>query len=213
MKKNKLVTCCVLVVFIAGLPAVCGAQSARVIPKGTLSVVENGKTVGEFQSEVPLPQGSSLVCHGGCLVQGDRFQLFAHDKTEFSLAKSDKEWVLTVKSGTVEFSMGKEAKLAFVTPKGKYQVTKKTPANGLIIGRVDVTAAGTEFATSAGVLYLASADGVQVIKPVADADVPAAGGGGISPWWIAGGAAVIGGAAAGAYLATKGTSTPTASSQ
>ena len=165
MKKNQLVTCCVLVAFIAGLPALCGAQSARVIPKGTLSVVENGKTVSEFHSEVPLPQGASLVCSGECLVQGEKFQLLAHDKTQFSLAKKGKVWVLTVKSGTVEFTMSEDAKLVFVTPKGRYEVAKVIPAKGLVTGRVNVSAAGTEFATAAGVLFLASAGGVQVIKP------------------------------------------------
>jgi len=211
MQKNKLLTCCVLVAFIAAMPALCGAQSARAIPQGTLIVVENGKTVGEFQSEVPLPLGASLVCRGECLVQGEKFQLLAHDQAQFSLAKNGKVWVLNVKSGTVEFSMGEGAKLAFVTPKGKYEVTKTIPANGLVIGRVDVTAAGTEFATAAGVLYLASADGVQVIKPSTDAD-PAARAG-ISPWWFVAGAAVVGGAVAGAVLATKTTSKPPASSQ
>jgi hypothetical protein len=114
-----------------------------------------------------------LACSGECLVQGEKFQLLAHDKAQFSLAKNGKVWVLTVKSGTVEFSISEGAKLAFVTPKGKYEVTKAIPANGLVIGRVDVTAAGTEFATAAGVLSLASADGVQVIKPGTDADAAA----------------------------------------
>ncbi len=162
---------------------------------------------------MPLPQGASLVCSGECLVLGDRFQLLAHDKAKFSLAKNDKVWVLTVKSGTVEFAMSEDAKLAFVTPKGKYEVTKATPANGLVIGRVDVTATGTEFSTASGVLKLASADGVQVIKPGADAD--AAAGGGISPWWIVAGGAGAAGAgigiadALGAFSSGK----PSASSQ
>jgi hypothetical protein len=172
MNRNQLVILVVLVAFIAGVPALCGAQSARVIPKGTLSVFENGKPVAEFKSEVPLPQGASLVCSGECLVQGEKFQFVVHDKAHFSLAQKDKVWVLTVKSGTVEFSIGKDAELAFVTPKGKYEVTKVIPANGLVRGRVDVTETGTEFATAAGVLYLASADGVQVIEPRADADAP-----------------------------------------
>ena len=202
MGKNQLATWVLLVAFIAGLPAVCGAQSARVIPKGTLSIVENGKPAGEFQSEVPAPQGSSLVCSGECLVQGEKFQLLAHDKAEFCLAKSDKEWVLTVKSGTVEFSMGEDAKLAFVTPKDKYEVRKASPAKGLVRGRVDVTATGTEFSTAAGVLNLTSADGVQVIQPPADADpaAPVA----IPAWALAGGAgAVGGGAVAGVATATQ----------
>ena len=218
MKKNQLVTCCVLVAFIAGLPLVCGAQSARVIPKGTLSVVENGKTVGEFQSEVPLPQGASLVCSGECLVQGENFQLLAHDKTQFSLAKKGKVWVLTVKSGTVEFSMSEDAKLAFVTPKGRYEVTKAIPDKGLVRGCVDVSAAGTKFATAAGVLYLASAEGVLELQPSADACAdhraaippPAFAGGAAIPTGaiVAGGALAAGGVAAGVILATQHSKPP-----
>lgn len=180
MSKNQLVICCVLAALIAGLPALCGAQSARVIPKGTLSVFENGKLAGEFQSETPLPEGSSLVCSGECLVQGEKFQLLAHDKAEFSLAKSNNEWVLTVKSGAVEFSMRREARLAFVTPKDTYEVTKAIAHNGWVRGRVDVTAAGVRLATADGVLYLASssgvlyvtsADGIQAFQPGAVASI------------------------------------------
>ncbi len=191
-----------------------GEQSVRVIPKGALSVVENGKPVGEFQSEVPVPLGASLVCSGECLVQGEKFQLLAHDKAEFSLVKNDKEWVLTVKSGTVEFSMREDAKLAFVTPKDKYEVTKAIPANGLVRGRVEVTATGTEFSTASGVLYLASAEGIHVFQPGADAnvayppDLPE-----IPAWGFAGGAvAVVSGVVAGTVLTTQ-SGKPSASSQ
>jgi hypothetical protein len=121
-----------------------------------------------------------LVCSGECLVQGDKFQLLAHDKAEFSLAKSNNEWVLTVKSGAVEFSMRTEARLAFVTPKDTYEVTKAIAHNGWVRGRVDVTAAGVRLATADGVLYLASssgvlyvtsADGIQTLQPGAVASV------------------------------------------
>lgn len=203
MNKNQLFIWVALVAFIAGVPALCGAESVRVIPKGTLSVIENGKPVGEFKSEVPLPQGSSLVCSGECLVQGEKFQLVAHDKTHFSLAKKDKEWVLTVKSGTVEFSMGEDTKLAFVTPKDTYKVTKAIPAKGLVRGRVDVTATGTEFATAAGVLHLASADGIQVIQPRADADSDnKAGLAAIPVWALAGGTVAVEGATIAAFALT-----------
>ncbi len=221
MNKNQLVTWFALAAFIAGVPALCGAQSARVIPKGTLSVVQDGKTLGVFQSEVPLPQGASLVCNGECLVQGDKFQLVAHNKAEFSLVKNDKEWVLTVKSGTVEFSMREDAKLAFVTPKDKYEVRKAVLANGLVRGRVDVTATGTEFSTAAGVLYLtsaagvlylASADGLHVFQPgAADADL--ANPEGVPMWVLAGGGAlVVAGVVAGVAL-TQSSGKPSASSQ
>jgi hypothetical protein len=100
--------------------------------------------------------------------------------------------------------MREDARLAFLTPKGKYEVLKQVPANELARGRVEVTATGTEFYTAsgvlyltsaAGVLYLASADGIRAIQPGADADlaVPQ----GIPTWALAGGVlAVIGGTTA-----------------
>ena len=211
MGKNQLATWVLFVAFIAGLPAVCGAQSVRVIPKGTLSIVENGKPAGEFQSEVPVPQGSSLVCSGECLVQGEKFQLLAHDKAEFSLTKSDKKWVLTVKSGTVEFSIGEDANLAFVTPKDKYEVSKASPAKGLVRGRLDVTATGTEFSTATGVQNLASVDGVQVIQPRADADAAAPV---VMPAWaLAGGGGAVGGGIVAGVVAATQNDKPTTSPQ
>jgi hypothetical protein len=190
---------------------------------GTVSVVENGKTVSEFQSEVPLPLRSSLVCSGECLVQGEKFQLLAHDKAEFSLAQNGKVWILTVKSGTIEFSLREDAKLAFLTPKDKYEVIKAIPANELARGRVVVTATGTEFATAAGVLYLTSAsgmlylaspDGFRPIQPAAGAEVayppilPE-----IPSWALPVGAvAAVGGVVTGVTLTTQ-SSKPSASPQ
>ncbi len=182
MRKIQLAAWVILVALAGGWPADCAAQSARAIPKGTLSISENGMAAGEFQSEVPVPRGASLACSGDCLVQGEKFQLIARDKTRFSLAQDGNEWVLTVTSGTVEFSMSKDAKLAFVTPNDKYKVKKAITVNGLAKGRVNVTPAGAEFTTSSGEIHLASADGVRTILPGADT-----GGAAAMPSWVLGG--------------------------
>ena len=40
---------------------------ARVIPQGKVSILEEGKEVTQFQSELPLPEGTMMLCNGNCV--------------------------------------------------------------------------------------------------------------------------------------------------
>jgi hypothetical protein len=45
------------------------AGSARIIPSGTVSVIENGQVVSQFSQETPLPEGSLLRCEDKCSIK------------------------------------------------------------------------------------------------------------------------------------------------
>lgn len=150
--------------FLAALPQVLAEQSARIIPHADSKVVIEGQ---EFASEMPLPEGSPIVCHGTCLVQGPDFQLAAHNNAEFSLVQTEGGWTLTVKSGRVDFALQEGSKLTFVGPDGTFHAQKIAPATsgGLVKGSITVTGATSKFAVTQGKLQLAGAAGVLLIEP------------------------------------------------
>ncbi len=98
---------------------------ARVIPQGKISILEEGKEVTQFQSELPLPEGTMMLCNGSCVVQTQNLQLVAQDRAVFALAEGKARWDLTVKSGQVDFAMRPDAKpVSFHTPHDTIQTER-----------------------------------------------------------------------------------------
>ncbi len=149
--------------FLPALPQVQAEQSARIIPHANSKAVIDGQ---EFASEMPLPEGSPIVCHGTCLVQGPDFQLAAHNNAEFSLVQTEGGWTLTVKSGRVDFALQEGSKLTFVGPDGTFHAQKIAPATsgGLVKGSITVKGATSKFAVTQGKLELAGS-GLLLIEP------------------------------------------------
>ncbi|MHC1729939.1 MAG: hypothetical protein AB9866_28730 [Syntrophobacteraceae bacterium] len=172
MKKRHLFTWTVFIVMLHFLlfffhsPLVHGAQSARIIPHGNSKILIDGQ---EFLSEMPLPEGSSLVCRGTCLIQGPDFQLAAHNNAEFSLVQTETGWTLTIKSGRIDFSLQQSANLTIVGPDGTYHAQKVVPASagGQVKGSITVSGQTTKFAVTEGKLHLAGAAGALLIEPAA----------------------------------------------
>jgi hypothetical protein len=168
----KMVCKCVSVLFVSLLIAqpvfVHAGAPVRLIPSGNVSVLSDGKEVNTFQSEVPMPQGSLLLCNGTCLVQTQNLQLVAQDKAVFALADGKDGWDLTIKSGRIDFAMPAKAKpISFHTPQDVFKADRVVmPAETEVVarGHVSVTDAGTELAMESGSVQVASADGTQVIQ-------------------------------------------------
>jgi len=186
----------ILVAILATLlvlhPALSWAGSgARVIPQGKVSLLENGKEATQFQSEIPLPEGSLMLCNGNCLVQTQTLQLVAQDRAVFALAEDKARWDLTVKFGQVDFALRPDAKpISFHTPHDTIQTERAiVPASstGLIRGYIAVTDSESVLALQEGTLQVMSPDGTVLVEPgqgirLAQAQVapatPAAGAGG-----------------------------------
>jgi len=81
------------------------ANSARIIPKGTVSVIKDGKVVSEFTQEAPLPEGSLLKCQGQCTVRMNDAYMVAESDTVFSVSQTANSNELFVQEGTVYFSV------------------------------------------------------------------------------------------------------------
>jgi len=142
---------------------------ARVIPQGTVSLLADGKEVSQFQSEMPLPEGSLMLCNGNCLVQTQNIQLVAQDRAVFALAESKARWDLTVKSGQVDFAMRTGAKpISFHTPHDTVQAEQAIlPASGtaMVRGSIIVTEKESVVAVQEGALQMMSSDGTLLAQP------------------------------------------------
>ncbi|MFZ2447276.1 MAG: hypothetical protein WAW37_13035 [Syntrophobacteraceae bacterium] len=166
MRLKRFIVWILAICFFVGPGGSLAAQSVRVIPKGALSVFQDGKEIGQFTSEIPLPDGQ-MACRGTCVVHGPNFQLVAHNKAEFSLVQRDKSWVLNVKSGRVDFALREGVDLIFECPDGVYNLAKVVPSksHGLTRGSVAVNSAGTVFTGSEGEFQVAGAGELRTITP------------------------------------------------
>ncbi len=226
-----------LVALLIGQPVVAfAASSARLVPSGQVSVLDNGKEVDQFHSEMPLPQGILMACNGSCVVQIQNIQLVAQDKAVFALADDDARWDLTAKSGRIDFAFRSNAKLvSFRTPHDVIQTERivvSASSEGMVRGYLNVTADKTELTVEQGALQVSTRNGTQTIEPgksivlaqaqvpppVTDkkkvgADLPAGGGGGgggglSTAAWVGIGVGAAGIAAGAAVLATSGGGNP-----
>jgi hypothetical protein len=142
---------------------------ARVIPQGKVSLLEEGKEATQFQSELPLPEGTLMLCNGNCLVQTQNLQLVAQDRAVFALAEGKARWDLTVKSGQVDFAMRADAKpISFHTPNDTIQMERAiVPASGagMVRGSIKVSETESVLSMQEGALQVMSPDGTVLIQP------------------------------------------------
>jgi len=144
-------------------------QGARVIPQGKVSLLADGKEINQFQSEMPLSEGSMMLCNGRCLVQTPNVQLLAQDQAVFALAEGKAHWDLTVKSGQVDFAMRADAKpISFHTPLDTIQTERAVvPASttGMVRGSIKVTEKEAVMDIQEGALQVMAPDGTQLVQP------------------------------------------------
>jgi hypothetical protein len=143
-------------------------QGARVIPEGKVSLLADGKEINQFQSEMPLSEGSMMLCNGRCLVQTPNIQMVAQDQAVFALAEGKTYWDLTVKSGQVDFSMRADAKpISFHTPLDTIQTAQAlVPASstGMVKGSIKVTEKESVLNIQEGALQVMAPDGTQLVQ-------------------------------------------------
>lgn len=170
MKGRCVLFFAVLAALMIVQPVPASAESVlRLIPTGTVNLVEDGKSVGSFRSEMPLPQGMLMACKGSCIVQSQSLQLVARDEAVFALAEAAERWDLTVKTGRVDFTMRSQVKpVTFHTPHDTLQTQQViVPAgnNGLVRGYVVVTDGSTELHVTEGALQMTTRNGSQRVHP------------------------------------------------
>jgi len=144
-------------------------SGARVIPQGKVSILEEGKEVTQFQSELPLPEGTLMLCKGICLVQTQSVQLVAQDQAVFALAEVKSRWDLTVKSGQVDFTIRPDGKpISFHTPHDTIPMERAImPASStaMVKGSIQVTESESLLSIHEGTMQVMSPDGTMLVEP------------------------------------------------
>lgn len=226
-----------LVVMLVAQPMLAAAgSSTRIIPSGEVTVLENGKAVSQFRSEMPLTRDSLMLSSGNCVVQNQDLQLVAHDKSVFAVKQgAASNWDLTLKTGRVDFALRPTVKsVSYEIPSQTVQASLSKGSvgpNGLARGFIVVSDSGAELTMQEGSLEVSTSEGSQIAKPgqsiiltAATTDkkdetkkgayVATGGAGGISGGAIAAGVAglaAVGGIAGGIAASSGGGSTTTVS--
>jgi hypothetical protein len=150
-KRRKILTVKVFVVFVFFAFATAGF-AARIIPIGTVSIIEDDKVIGEFSQEAPLPEGVLLRCEGNCAVKLDDVYVAVEPKTVFSVSLMANRHYVLVQKGAVYFSINESSRpLHFDTPAGNATTGDLSMTEGeLIRGYVRVVGNETEIGVMSG---------------------------------------------------------------
>ena len=162
-------------------------NSARIIPNGRVSIIENGKVVGEFSKEVPLPKGALLKCEAQCTVKLTDAYMAAEPGTVFSVSPMANSNELMVQEGTVYFSVTESSRpLQFNTPGGVVTTRETSLTGSELKGYVRVSGNETEIGIiEGGTMIVETSSGEMAITPgkqvtiaMVDPSAPAAATGG-----------------------------------
>jgi hypothetical protein len=145
----------VLVVFMSIAMTTVGFSArtnlARVIPMGKVSIIKDGKVVGEFSKEAPLPEGSMLRCEDKCALKLDDKYMVVDPGTEFSVTPAAGHTELYVKEGTVYYAMNESSSpLQIDTPNGEAATGDLTMTDPEVRGYVRVSGNETEIGVIEG---------------------------------------------------------------
>ena len=140
----------VFVVFLSFAFATAGF-AARIIPTGKVSIIKDGKVIGEFSQEAPLPEGALLRCEAKCAIQLDDVYMVAEPGTVFSISPMADRHDVLVQQGTVYYSLKESSRpLHFDTPAGNASTGDLTMTEGELRGYVRVVGNETEIGVIGG---------------------------------------------------------------
>jgi len=149
-KRKKTLMMKVFVVFLSFAFATAGF-AARIIPTGKVSIIKDGKVIGEFSQEAPLPEGAILRCEAKCAIQLDDVYMVAEPGTVFSISPMADRHDVLVQQGTVFYSLKESSRpLHFDTPAGNASTGDLTMTEGELRGYVRVIGNETEIGVIGG---------------------------------------------------------------
>jgi len=161
----------VLVVFLSFAMVTAGfsadANSARIIPTGKVSIIKDGKVVGEFSKEAPLPEGSLLRCEAKCTVRLDDVYMVVEPDTVFSVTPAANRHELYVQEGTIYYSLSESSRpIQFRTPTGDATTGDLALTGSELKGYVRATENESEIGViGGGTMKLETAAGEMAVTP------------------------------------------------
>ena len=159
-KRKRTLMMKAFVVFLS-FAFVTAGFAARIIPTGKVSIIKDGKVVGEFSQEAPLPEGALLRCEAKCAIQLDDVYMVAEPDTVFSVSPMADRHDVLVQQGTVYYSLNESSRpLHFDTPAGNASTGDLTVTEGELRGYVRVAGNETEIGViGGGSMTVATASG------------------------------------------------------
>ena len=149
-KRKKTLMMKVFVVFVSFAFATAGF-AARIIPTGKVSIIKDGKVIGEFSQEAPLPEGAILRCEAKCAIQLDDVYMVAEPGTVFSISTMADRHDVLVQQGTLYYSLNESSRpLQFDTPAGNATTGDLSMTDGELRGYVRVVGNETEIGVIGG---------------------------------------------------------------
>jgi hypothetical protein len=149
-KRKRTMMMKVFVVFLS-FAFVSAGFAARIVPTGKVSIIKDGKVIGEFSQEAPLPEGALLRCEAKCSVQLDDVYMVAEPGTVFSVNSMADRHDIMVQEGTVYYSLNESSRpLNFDTPAGTTTTGDVTMTDGELRGYVRVVGNVTEIGVIGG---------------------------------------------------------------
>jgi hypothetical protein len=161
----------VFVVFVSIAMTTVGfsasTNSARVIPTGKVSIIKDNKVVGEFSKESPLPEGAFLRCEAKCTVKMEDISMVAEPDTLFSINRLANSNELTVREGTVYFTLSEGSRpLEFNTPAGDASTSEVLLSKDELMGYVKVSGNETQIGViDGGTMMVETSNGEMAIPP------------------------------------------------
>ena len=171
IKRKKTLTLKVFVVLLSLAMTTTGfsanAGYARIIPSGTVSVIENGQVVSQFSQETTLPEGSLLRCEDKCSIKFDDTYMVVDPGTEFSVTPGANSTALYVKTGTVYFAINESSNpIQITTPSGDATTGDLTMTDEELRGYVRVEGNETEIGViGGGTMMLETTSGEMAVTP------------------------------------------------
>ncbi|MCF8084617.1 MAG: hypothetical protein K9M96_16140 [Deltaproteobacteria bacterium] len=171
-------------------PGFAGSPFAgRILPTEKVDFFSDGKQVGQYTAEAPLPWDTRVVCKGRTGLEMDDMFLVFEDGTSFTLSQKNGSPVLNVQKGTAYFALPTLPKgLEFAIPQDTVvteMMTLNAAATGgrqLLKGYVKAGKEASELGViEGGSLMVDTAEGKRTIKSgerIILAQAKTAGGGG-----------------------------------
>ena len=149
-KRKKTLMVNVIVVFIFFVFETPGF-TARIVPKGTVSIIEDSKVIGEFSQQAQLPEGVLLRCEDNCDVKLDDVYMTVKPKTVFSISPMADHHDVLVQHGIVYYSLNESSRpLNFFTPAENITTGNLYMTDDELRGYVRVAGNDTEIGVLAG---------------------------------------------------------------
>ena len=173
IRKHTLLAQAMVVFAFLCFTAPCFAASpfaGRILPTKKVSFFTDGKNVGQFTVEAPLPWNTLVKCDGRTAVRMDKMYVVFEDGSSFTISQSGGFETLDLKTGTAYFALKTLPEgLTFDTPQAAV-VTEMMALNAatgdqLLKGYVKTGKDESELGVlEGGSLTVRTADGLQTIN-------------------------------------------------